>query len=111
VTVQPRWITGTALTVYGLGLLVFGDQYTAPGFHIVFELAPKWVWGALFVVAGVLMVWRRTPATIAVAATVLGTWAIGLGIAVITGDSQSATAFVWPLCLTVHMVSGTGKGG
>lgn len=55
---------------------------------VLFDLAPRPVWGALFVGAGLLGLGRGRPGLVAMVVATAG-WAIGLTMALVVGESTA----------------------
>lgn len=108
-TFPPRWITGAAMLLIGLGLLLWPGQYVASGYHVVFDIMPRRAWGAAFTTGAACLFAARRPLTMFVAVLVLASWSIGLLAAVFTGDAQSLTGWVYPAALAGLLVWGASN--
>jgi hypothetical protein len=89
----PRAFVAGALIIQGVAMLTTGNAtYTAHGYDVVFGIMPRYAWGAAFALAGVALLARRHPISLAAVVAVSTVWAIGL------------TAAHW-----VHLPDGTAK--
>jgi hypothetical protein len=84
-------------------------DYSAQGYAVTFDMAPRWVWGLAFTVAGSALLARRTRLTVASACFVLVGWSAGLWTAYWTGDGTTPTAGLSWACIAALTWWAAGK--
>lgn len=110
--VLTPYLVAAWLLVIGVSMLVAGDgAYTGEAFVVVFDLAPRPVWGAGFTLAALAwLIFGRTWAFVPMA-VLLPTYALALLSATLQGKSGSPTGWVWPaMSATVLLVTAAHRG-
>ncbi len=91
-----RVIIATVDIAHGVGYLL-GAPATAPSLVLMQDFAPMWVWGALLVVAGMLILVPRTRAVgMALGGFVMLVWALFSAAVLVPGAGMPATGWGWP---------------
>lgn len=110
-----RRIIALSAFAVGMGLMVAPEGYSSETYRWVFAAFPPRLWGAAYLLVG-LVAWSRRFPGMWVKVVVAGrysSWTLGLLAATITGDAAAPTAFVLPATvavLTVHSATeGTGS--
>jgi hypothetical protein len=85
----PRWMLAGHATLIGSGYLIGPDEWSSGGtFAFVREFGiPIRVWGAAFLLAGLLLAARRRRLGHGVAAFAFLFWGIGLSVTLFTGEA------------------------
>lgn len=100
-----------AIITAGLCLMLGTDeQYSSTGFRWTFELLPRRVWGALFVAASLILYLCPRAWTGALFATVVFSYGTTLLAAVLTGDSESLSGWIWVTLVGANMLLWTAYG-
>lgn len=92
-----RWTMIVTAIALGAGYLFGPDQFSsAPGLVYAKSLMPIQAWGAVFMLAGMLMIpTRLTGHSLAVVAW--GTWGASIWVAYFHGLGTAWGGFVWPV--------------
>ncbi len=85
----PRWVLAGHATLLGTGYLVGPDAWSAGGsFAFIRDLGiPIRVWGAAFLLAGLLLAARQRRLGHGLAAFAFAFWGIGLAMTLFTGEA------------------------
>lgn len=118
---HPRWkISYTKLLLFnhmgaivtaGLMLLLApSSQYaaTASSLKWNFEILPRQLWGVLFILSSVMLFIKPRAVTGAIFSSIVLLWGVCLLAGVISGDSQSMSAWIWPTLAGMNMMLWTG---
>jgi hypothetical protein len=105
-------IIASAIGTAGVLLIASDDELrTNPTTKIAYDEFDPRAWGALFLLSAVVFfVFRRRRAAAAPMAFVMTSWALMLAWAALFTAEASPTAWVWPLCLSVLLLSGIARG-
>jgi hypothetical protein len=106
----PRAFVAGALIIQGVAMLTTGNAtYTAHGYDVVFGIMPRYAWGAAFALAGVALLARRHP--ISLAAVVAVSTAHWVHLPDGTAKSSTPVAGVAWLALALLTLWSAGRPG
>jgi hypothetical protein len=93
-------------------LLIIGtdEQYKSDSFIWTFSILPRQVWGVLFVMSALLVYLKPRASTGSLFATVLFMYGMSLLAAVVTGDAESLSGWVWTALVGANMYLWTAYG-
>lgn len=105
----PRRIIAVGLGLFYLDVFLRPDAYTSGTYTVLRDIAPLNYLAALLLAGAILLAVTRTWHATAVMVALLGGWAIGLGSAVVTGDSESPAGWVFVAMVAALLYWGIGR--
>lgn len=116
---RPRNYTWTVplaaagAAVAGFGLLCFPGRYNSPSYHVLFNMLPTRVWGALFLFAGLGTLLTVTRLFAGFLVFLISTWTMGLAWAAFDPSLGSPSLFgwVWPGVVAAVLFAGIRRFG
>ena len=105
-------ITALGSIVYGTAMLIAPARlYAAPGFTAPFEVLPQRAWGALFILAGALVLLVVNVVTVGLLAMTLCVWAALVMASAFSAPGASPSGWVWPAVIAAQLVVSVSRRG
>lgn len=108
---HPAKVIGIGSIIYGAGMAAGPDAgFRAAAYETAYALVDRRVWGLVFLVVGVLVVFRLCERTAQALAAVLGMWAAAIGWevgkqVVLRGETSSIVAPTWATAACITMLA------